>query len=1024
MKKRRLLLVAATSAALAIQCSGEILTAKQAQAYRAQGQPVLAQPDGLIICEAEEFQVEKAAGGWRAKNWGENYYAATFANTFLSRKAFLGAPAQCDDSTASIEVRVPAAGRYLVLARYEAAYRFETQFSIRIEQGGKEVFRRLYGARDNIKIWAFGKKLKKEVAWGWGAVENVVWEGHDSYVALAPGIAKISLIAARQKGLAAKRNVDLVMLTTDEAEVRDRIEKEKYLPLDGLLTQAGDVYMDLRNRKDGSAMTLTAGPCREHSPYWIHKRNWKAVEVKAGPGESSGWVDVGGVLDTLNDGQWSLKAVPGVKGKPLHYKVAFGIRTASGKIEQIAKFESRSGTLDLAYHADTRYSRLLRDSDHVLFDLLDYLKRQPKRGKRPERTLIHAYTFSDKKGNTKYNNAIKEIVDMFALATTTTASKWWVGNMEWKGMPRGYVDLRQKSVAQLEEYCKGLGDKAKNIATVSLGDEIGLGRPSGDSNEPFRAWLRELKLKPNDIQPGVGNDWSKISYGPKYNAEYVKASPGLYYWSRRYQHHYGIMSLKKLTDMLLKYLPNARIGANFSPHHGGARHAYLGEVHKWVSLFRKGGMTMPWGEDYVWQLPVGSPQMNFINLDLSRAGIRNKPDAKILYYVMPHWPGNTPRMWRRQFYGDIGHGMKIVNLFEFRPVQAAYTENHVSLPEMYLTVRDAFYEMGLFEDIMQAGVIRTGVAGLWFSETADIWYNNNGSMAAGKRALYTAILHNQIPLDFIVEEDASNKTLRDYRLLYLTDANVSAKASKGIERWVKKGGRLFATAGAGMFDELNRPNQVMRTLLGVEQTTLDAPTGKQIGYIKQDLPFTDSIDVVTMTATGKAMPVIAVKSMIDVKKADVLGTFKDKSPAVVRRRYGKGETIYCAFLPGLSYFKPAIPLKPVDRGSTDDAMAHLMPTGGDQAALALIGSPVDNVDLPVVCSEPLVETRVIDSEHGMLIPLMNWTPDEIKGLTVAVLGKASRKAELASGRELKIDKQDGKVIYTLDLDVADAIILR
>src|SRR5688572_22235480 len=55
--------------------------------------PVAAQSDGAIIAEAEEFD---PAAGWKAMNWGENYYAATIANTFLSRKAFLGADAQAD----------------------------------------------------------------------------------------------------------------------------------------------------------------------------------------------------------------------------------------------------------------------------------------------------------------------------------------------------------------------------------------------------------------------------------------------------------------------------------------------------------------------------------------------------------------------------------------------------------------------------------------------------------------------------------------------------------------------------------------------------------------------------------------------------------------------------------------------------------------------------------------------------------------------------------------------------------------
>ncbi len=102
---------------------------------------------------------------------------------------------------------------------------------------------RLYGARKNLKIWPFSQKLKTEVAWDWGASENVVWEGHDAFVDLQPGVATITLAADKQSEPAAKRNVDLVMLTTDVEQVRMRIEKESYLPLDGLLTQSGDVFL-------------------------------------------------------------------------------------------------------------------------------------------------------------------------------------------------------------------------------------------------------------------------------------------------------------------------------------------------------------------------------------------------------------------------------------------------------------------------------------------------------------------------------------------------------------------------------------------------------------------------------------------------------------------------------------------------------------------------------------------------------------------------------------------------------------
>lgn len=985
-----------------------------AQKYRAGGEPVRAGAGGLIVCEAEEFRVRDAKG-WKAAAWGENYYAATFANSFLSRKAFLGAPAECEETVASVNVEVPAAGRYLVLARYEAAYRFQTQFRIRIEQGGKTVLDRLYGARENVKIWAFSEKLKPEVAWSWGAVENVVWEGHDAFADLQPGPAAITLVAGPQPAPQARRNVDLVMLTTDAEGVRKRIETESYLPLDGLLTQEGDVLLRVHNLSDG-AVTVTAPPCTQHSPYWVHQRTWKPVSIQAGPKASSEWTDVGGVLDTLNDGQWTLQAAPAVKAAPIRYKAEFAVRTAAGGTERIAEVEIGRPSFDLAFAGDMRYSRALRPADRVLTDLLDYLRAQPVRGRVPERTLIYGFTFGAREGDAAYNAKVDEFVRAFGLAA---GSKGEPG-----GKPgTGYLDVRSVATDALEAHCKALGDKAAGIACVSLGDEIGLGAPKADDHDGFRAWLKAQGVRPGDVVPGAGDDgWAGIAYAPKADRA---AQPGLYYWSKRYAHHVGIMELKARTDILRRCLPTAGIGANYSPH-GGPQRSYLGEVHQWVTLFRDGAMTMPWGEDYIWQVPVGSPQMNFINLDLFRAGIRGKPAAKIHYYVMPHWPGNTTAMWRRQFYGDLAHGMKIVNLFCFVPVEASYTENHVSLPAMYREVRDSFRELGLFEDIVQDGQVRPGLAALWFSEAGDIWNDEAGSMAAGKRSLYCAIRHAQLPLDMVVEEDATGGALKDYAVLYLTDAHVSAAASRAIAEWVRGGGRLFATAGAGMFDELNRPNAALREVLGVDQASLEAPADAQVGFIKQDMPFARAVTAASWKAGDRdvQVPAFGAVSRVKAADADVVARFGDGAPAVVSRAVGKGTATYCAFLPGLSYFYPAIPLRPVDRGSTDEAMAHLVPTGFDVGAAELIARPAEGLVRPVVCSEPLVETTVLESRHGMAIPLVNWSGAPVKGLTVRVALAAGKKAELASGGKVAVAKDATATTFTVDLDVADALILR
>jgi hypothetical protein len=981
-------------------------------AFRKDNQPVQPVSNTTVIAEAEEFRVDRP-GGWKARPWGENYFVATFANSFLSRKAFLGAPEQCGESVATIEVQVPKAGRYLVLARYESVYRFETQFRIRVEQNGKPLFDRLYGARDNLKIWAFQQKLQREIAWSWGAVENIVWEGHDAAVQLGAGKAKLSLVAGRQKGNAAKRNVDLVMLTSDEKQVKDRIDKENYLPLDGMLTQAGDVHLKLHNAKGAAPLTLTVPNGTEHSPYWVHVRHWKPKTITATPGQSTDWVEVGSLLDTLNDGQWTLTAKASKPGKVL-FDLEVGVRNADGKIESVQQFKGLSGDVALAYDADTRYSRRIRLQEQVLYDLVEYLKKQPVRGTAPKRTLVYGYTFDRRPGNAKYNAAVDEFV---RLSGATALEQGTRERIDRGGLVRGYVDLRGQTPAQLEKYCQqlkadGLADR---VAVVSLGDEIPLDVPplTPAVQAAFRTWLQKQGLKPADVDPAAAN-WDQVKLSP--DKATATAKPRLYYHSQIYRYRYGIGQLKAQTDVLRKYLPNAGIGANFSPHH---KTLYMGETSHWISTFREDGMTMPWGEDYIWQVPVGTQQMNFLMLDMFRCGIKGKRNAKIHYYVMPHTPGNTPNAWRRQFYGDLAHGAKVLNLFEYRPVQAAYTENHCSDPRMYQAVRQALYELGQFEDIVQDGQVRPGVAALWFSETADVWDDYQKSLGVGKRSLYIAIRHQQIPLDCVLDGD----DLKPYKALYLTDRHVSRAGSKAIADWVKADGWLFATAGAGMFDEFNQPNKVLRELLGLEETALDH-SAEDVTREKEHLPFAKPLDNITLKKT----PVFGAKSRVTArqdKDTSVMETFADGSPAIVARKVGKGATTYYALLPGLSYFKPAIPLRPVDRGASDDTMAHFIPTKFDNVPSRLVGLPAAFIDLPVKCSERLVESTVIEAKSGVVIPLVNWGAGPVKGLTVTVSIKVpTAKITLASGGAVKHRTERGKHIFTLDLDVADALILR
>jgi hypothetical protein len=139
---------------------------------------------------------------------------------------------------------------------------------------------------------------------------------------------------------------------------------------------------------------------------------------------------------------------------------------------------------------------------------------------------------------------------------------------------------------------------------------------------------------------------------------------------------------------------------------------------------------------------------------------------------------------------------------------------------------------------------------------------------------------------------------------------------------------------------------------------------------------------------------------------------------------GGGRAIYSPLEPGPTYINPAIPLRPVDRGSTDDSMAHFIPTDFDPAAEALIRWPTDGLTRPVACSNRLVQASIIDSPKGVAIPLVNWSKGPLKGLRVTLEGKFPAHASLAGGGKVRDEVLGGKRVLSFDLDVADALVLR
>lgn len=295
----------------------------------------------------------------------------------------------------------------------------------------------------------------------------------------------------------------------------------------------------------------------------------------------------------------------------------------------------------------------------------------------------------------------------------------------------------------------------------------------------------------------------------------------------------------------------------------------------------------------------------------------------------------------------------------------------------------------------------------------------------------------------VVEADIG-PTLNTYKLIYLADTHVSQKASTALAAWVSAGGTLIATAGAGMFDELNKTNTVMSKLLGVTGVATYEPS--EVQFIKQDLVNATTLGTAswrpvdgTMGDNATAVAAAARHFFTPAPTSTVIASYDDdkSSPAAIHTTSGKGTIFYFSFYLGLSYFLPAMPVRPADRGGTDDAYTHFIPTQFNKDVLALVKniSATAGVVQQVNCSNSLVHGKPVVSKtgKGVAVPLVNWAGNEnLTNLTVTInvpAVKPGMKASLATGGKVTELHQSsgsatGGVSYQLDLGIADALILR
>ena len=349
---------------------------------------------------------------------------------------------------------------------------------------------------------------------------------------------------------------------------------------------------------------------------------------------------------------------------------------------------------------------------------------------------------------------------------------------------------------------------------------------------------------------------------------------------------------------------------------------------------------------------------------------------------------------------------------------------------MWRAVHDTTYDAGAFEDYVLDGRVRPARVGLLLSSVDEIRSGDSNSRGGihnqERKAIYYALRHAQVAVDFVTEDDVLEGHAKDLELIYVTQQFLHSRAVTALGKWVEAGGTLVALCGGGFLDEFGRDNPAAHALYGVKEQSLWKDPALPMVLAKQDLPPYKPVDQASWG--GVTAPVLVWKQTLTAADARVLGAYADGKPAVVEKSHGKGRAVLFGFFPGMAYLKSGLPLRPVDRSSSPGGFNHFLPTGMDKALRRAITDaflPAGFVR-PVEASEPLVETTLIETKapHRLAVPLMNFTGAPLGALTVRLRGLgAPRSVRSVERGALKAETGDGCVEITLPLDVADMLLV-
>ena len=613
------------------------------------------------------------------------------------------------------------------------------------------------------------------------------------------------------------------------------------------------------------------------------------------------------------------------------------------------------------------------------------------------------------------------------------------------GATREGIDALLKRQADRYKDLKGEGIPFGFSDEICCRPEIG---KDPKAIAAFHAWLAAKNIAPKDLGVEKLTDVAPIE-DPKALQERQQANPAaanrVFYYTCRFRQEAGAERVKWNTEAVHKFYPPGLATTTLvadHPYFGGtglgmglvtSNSAWGGYplALDWFGIAREKAVDMAGIEDWMGLQYMYGPHYTWEGFQLMgfqtaifRSG--SEGTMPIISWITPSDETNL----RLKSASSLAQGAKNFFYWTWGPTCFG-TENYWSdLKGEYFGIAAVARQLAAAEHIIAPGHVRKTRVALLYSISSDLWQPFGYIHMLERRATYLSLVHEQYLVDMLTEQDVEAGRLKDYSVLYVTDACITTPAAETISEWVKGGGRLYGSCAAGSRNEFNEPAPGLSKVFGIApEIKTEAQKGPyNVRGGLNGLEFLDRIALSKSDELGEAAEfgTLGVKvACTPAAGSRVVGKLGKDGPAVVMNHFGKGLAVYFAGCPGLSYLKDAKFVAP--------ELKEQYPATQRRAinALAFESGAPRLVEL----SSPVVEAGIYDSDKGTALVLGNFTYKPIDNLVVrmpvAVKVTSVRSVENGALKFTLIDapkplKDAGfakLAVFTTKLGISDIVVL-